>query len=99
MDTNISFTLKVWRQNGPTAEGHFDTFEMKDIPGDTSFLEMLDILNEQLIEGGNEPLFSTMIAAKASVVCAHSTSTAILTVLLRPPQPASFTCVVSMMEM
>ena len=46
MDTNISFTLKVWRQNGPTAEGHFDTFEMKDIPGDTSFLEMLDILNE-----------------------------------------------------
>ena len=55
MDTNISFTLKVWRQNGPTAEGHFDTFEMKDIPGDTSFLEMLDILNEQLIEEGNEP--------------------------------------------
>ena len=55
MDQNISFTLKVWRQNGPKAEGHFDTFEMKDIPGDTSFLEMLDILNEQLIEGGNEP--------------------------------------------
>lgn len=55
MDTNISFTLKVWRQNGPTAEGHFDTFEMKDIPGDTSFLEMLDILNEQLIEANKEP--------------------------------------------
>ena len=46
MDKNISFTLKVWRQNGPREEGHFDTFEMKDIPGDTSFLEMLDILNE-----------------------------------------------------
>ena len=45
---NISFTLKVWRQNGPKAQGHFDTFEMKDIPTDTSFLEMLDILNEQL---------------------------------------------------
>ena len=29
MDKNISFTLKVWRQNGPTAEGHFDTFEMR----------------------------------------------------------------------
>ena len=52
---NISFTLKVWRQNGPQAEGHFDTFEMKDIPTDTSFLEMLDILNEQLIESGKEP--------------------------------------------
>ena len=50
MDKNISFTLKVWRQNGPKEKGHFDTFQMKDIPGDTSFLEMLDILNEQLIE-------------------------------------------------
>ena len=43
MEKIISFTLKVWRQNGPTAQGHFDTFEMKDIPGDTSFLEMLDL--------------------------------------------------------
>src|SRR5574344_1985601 len=55
MDKNISFTLRVWRQNGPTAKGHFDTFEMKDIPGDTSFLEMLDILNEQLIDDNKEP--------------------------------------------
>ena len=56
MDKNISFTLKVWRQNGPKEKGHFDTFQMKDIPGDTSFLEMLDILNEQLIEEGKEPV-------------------------------------------
>ena len=56
MDKNISFTLKVWRQNGPKEKGHFDTFQMKDIPGDTSFLEMLDILNEQLIEDGKEPV-------------------------------------------
>ena len=55
MENNISFTLKFWRQNGPQAEGHFDTREMKDIPTDTSFLEMLDILNEQLIEEGQEP--------------------------------------------
>lgn len=52
---NISFTLKYWRQNGPQDKGHFDTREMKDIPTDTSFLEMLDILNEQLIEEGHEP--------------------------------------------
>ena len=44
MDKNISFTLKVWRQKGPKDKGHFDTFQMKDIPGDTSFLEMMDIL-------------------------------------------------------
>ena len=33
MDKNISFTLKVWRQNGPKEKGHFDTFQMKDNPG------------------------------------------------------------------
>ena len=33
MDKNISFTLKVWRQNGPKEQGHFDTFQMKDIIG------------------------------------------------------------------
>ena len=55
MARNISFTIRYWRQNGPTAKGHFDTHEMKDIPDDTSFLEMLDILNEELIEAGEEP--------------------------------------------
>lgn len=56
MDKNISFTLKVWRQKGPKAKGAFETYQMKDIPGDTSFLEMLDILNEQLISEGKEPV-------------------------------------------
>ena len=46
MAKNISFTIKFWRQNGPLEKGHFDTHEMHDIPDDTSFLEMLDILNE-----------------------------------------------------
>ena len=50
-----SFTVKYWKQNGPKDKGHFETKVMKDIPGDTSFLEMLDILNEQLIEEGKEP--------------------------------------------
>ena len=55
MAKNISFTIKYWKQNGPKDAGHFDTREMHDIPDDTSFLEMLDILNEQLIEEGKEP--------------------------------------------
>ena len=55
MAKNISFTLHFWRQNGPREEGHFDTRQMKDIPDDTSFLEMLDILNEELINEGKEP--------------------------------------------
>ena len=55
MAKNISFTLKYWRQNGPREKGHFDVREMHDIPDDTSFLEMLDILNEELINEGQEP--------------------------------------------
>ena len=51
MAKNISFTIKFWRQNGPKDQGHFDTHEMHDIPDDTSFLEMLDILNEELRQG------------------------------------------------
>ena len=46
MDKNISFTLKVWRQRGPKEKGYFQTIPVKDMPGDTSFLEMLDIVNE-----------------------------------------------------
>ena len=53
MAKNISFTIKFWRQNGPKDQGHFDTHEMHDIPDDTSFLEMLDILNEELINEGS----------------------------------------------
>ena len=56
MDKNISFTLKVWRQKGPKEKGAFATYQMKDIPGDTSFLEMLDILNEQLVNNREEPI-------------------------------------------
>ena len=54
MEKNISFKLKVWRQRGPKEKGQFKVYEMKDIPTDTSFLEMLDILNEQLINAGEE---------------------------------------------
>ena len=56
MEKNISFTLKVWRQKGPKAKGYFETHQMKDVSTDTSFLEMLDILNEQIINDGGEPI-------------------------------------------
>ena len=55
MAKNISFTIKYWKQNGPHEKGHFESREMKNIPDDTSFLEMLDILNEELINEGKEP--------------------------------------------
>lgn len=51
----MQFTLKVWRQKGPQDRGDFETFPAKDISADTSFLEMLDIVNERLIEEGRDP--------------------------------------------
>ncbi|MBQ8050081.1 MAG: succinate dehydrogenase/fumarate reductase iron-sulfur subunit [Bacteroidaceae bacterium] len=55
MAKNISVTIKFWKQNGPKDKGHFDTHELKNIPDDTSFLEALDIMNEELIGAGKEP--------------------------------------------
>jgi len=52
----INLVLKVWRQNGPNDKGQFDTFRAKDISTDCSFLEMLDIVNEQLAAEGKEPI-------------------------------------------
>ncbi|MFZ8998674.1 MAG: succinate dehydrogenase/fumarate reductase iron-sulfur subunit [Ilumatobacteraceae bacterium] len=49
-----NITLKIWRQAGPDAPGHFDTHVVPDISDEASFLEMLDILNERLIEDGEE---------------------------------------------
>ena len=55
MAKNISVTVKFWKQNGPKDKGHFEKHEMKNVPDDTSFLEMLDMMNEELIAAGNEP--------------------------------------------
>ena len=50
----ISLTLHIWRQDGPNAKGGFETCHMKDIDTDISFLEMMDLLNEQLMGDGKE---------------------------------------------
>ncbi|MEA3503642.1 MAG: succinate dehydrogenase/fumarate reductase iron-sulfur subunit [Bacteroidota bacterium] len=46
----MDFTLKIWRQNGPKEKGRFETYKVTDIPEDASFLEMLDLLNETLVD-------------------------------------------------
>jgi len=53
---NLSLTLKVWRQNGPQEKGAFREYKLHGISPDMSFLEMLDILNEQIIDDGGEPV-------------------------------------------
>ena len=53
---NISLTLKVWRQKGQDDKGHLEVYEAKDISTDMSFLEMLDVVNEQLTVDGKDPI-------------------------------------------
>ncbi len=52
--TNI--TLKIWRQEGPDAQGRFETHQIPEISEEASLLEMLDILNERLIEEGRDAI-------------------------------------------
>ena len=53
---NITVNLKIWRQQNATDTGHFETYKLENISTDSSFLEMLDLLNEQLINEGKEPV-------------------------------------------
>ena len=48
----MKLTLNIWRQNGPKDEGRLVAYEMKDVEPDMSFLEMLDLLNQQLENAG-----------------------------------------------
>jgi succinate dehydrogenase / fumarate reductase iron-sulfur subunit len=52
----MDFTLKIWRQENSTAKGRFETYPVADISSDCSFLEMLDILNQQLIQRIEKPV-------------------------------------------
>src|SRR5690349_12446550 len=52
----MNLTLKIWRQAGPKAKGEMVTYPVTDISPDMSFLEMLDVLNEQLNARGEEPI-------------------------------------------
>lgn len=55
-NNGMNLTLKVWRQKNQKAKGNMETYQVADISPDSSFLEMMDILNEQLIAEGNEPV-------------------------------------------
>ncbi len=52
----MNLTLQVWRQAGPDVPGSFATYEATDISSDASFLEMLDLVNEELVLDGDEPI-------------------------------------------
>ena len=52
----MNFTINVWRQNGPKEKGGIATYKVSNISDDMSFLEMIDVLNEQLIIQDIDPV-------------------------------------------
>ncbi len=52
----LNLTLKVWRQKNTSSQGSFETYQAKNISPDMSFLEMMDVVNEDLIKSGKEPI-------------------------------------------
>jgi len=52
----MRITLKVWRQKARNADGKFETYQLDHVDEEMSFLEMFDVLNEQLISKGEEPV-------------------------------------------
>jgi succinate dehydrogenase / fumarate reductase iron-sulfur subunit len=53
---NINITLKIWRQKNAKTKGNIETYTLNEVSTDSSFLEMLDQLNEQLINSQKEPV-------------------------------------------
>ena len=56
MTKTINLTLKVWRQKSLKTKGRFETYRAQNISTDMSFLEMIDVVNEQLALDGKEPI-------------------------------------------
>ena len=53
---SMNLTLKVWKQKNSKTKGSFETYKVNDISSEMSFLEMFDVLNEQLITAGKDPI-------------------------------------------
>lgn len=52
----MNIKLKIWRQHNAAAKGEFVEYQLNEVPAEASFLEMLDILNEQLVLKGEDPV-------------------------------------------
>ncbi len=52
----MDLKLKIWRQKDANSKGGFENYDVQNITKDSSFLEMLDVLNEQLLNNGTEPV-------------------------------------------
>ena len=55
-EKELNITLKIWRQEGPNHKGSFMNYEAKGVSVNMSFLEMLDVMNEDLVRRGDTPV-------------------------------------------
>ena len=53
---NMTLNLKIWRQKGAKTEGKLVDYRVEHVSPDMSFLEMIDVLNEQLVRKGEDPI-------------------------------------------
>jgi succinate dehydrogenase / fumarate reductase iron-sulfur subunit len=67
----MNLKLKIWRQKSANSEGRLADYEAKSISPDASFLEMLDLVNEDLLAKGESRSRSITTAAKASAAPAR----------------------------
>jgi succinate dehydrogenase / fumarate reductase iron-sulfur subunit len=56
MEKTLNLTLKVWRQKSANSQGAFESYPLKGVSTDSSFLEMIDILNEELVAENKDPV-------------------------------------------
>ncbi|MBY0424104.1 MAG: succinate dehydrogenase/fumarate reductase iron-sulfur subunit, partial [Cytophagales bacterium] len=56
MSKSLNLTLKVWRQKNAKTPGKLETYQVKNVSDEASFLEMFDVLNEELLTKGEDPV-------------------------------------------
>ena len=87
----MELKLKIWRQKNNTTKGEMVDYKLSGVEADMSFLEMLDLLNNQLIESGKEPVAFDHDCREVYVVLAHFTLMVLLMGQKNLQQLASYT--------
>ena len=85
----MNLTLRVWRQKNRLSVGQFETYQLSDVSEDSSFLEMLDILSEQLVAKRNKLLAKFYVFLSKSSFLLKETSFWLKFVFFLPLRAAS----------
>jgi succinate dehydrogenase / fumarate reductase iron-sulfur subunit len=95
--SGLNLTLKIWRQKDAKTKGQFETVKINDVSPDMSFLEMLDIVNEEQMKQGKEGFAFDHDCREGICGMCSLVINGIRTVLTMRPPLASFTCASSRM--